>query len=144
MAPTTFTHNSSKTCRGRTNVTHSQNLSWFSFIPSIIYSGSRHPSILSDNGKRHRFGHQFCLEQRLAWLKVQTLSGSLCHRWCSRRWRVVWSPGTLDAPSCVVSCPPTACFACPHQSSPLFEQHSAMHCRRLLSAPSCLGQCLQV
>ena len=29
---------------------------------------SRHPSILSDNGKRHGFGHQFCLEQRLAWL----------------------------------------------------------------------------
>ena len=66
--------------------------------------------------------------------QVQSSSDSLCHRWCSGRWRVGWSPGTLDAPSCVVSCPPTACFACPHQSSPLFEQHSAMHCGRLLSA----------
>ena len=31
-------------------------------------SSSRHPSIWSDNGKRHGFGHQFYLEQRLAWL----------------------------------------------------------------------------
>ena len=46
--------------------------------------------------------------------QVQSSSGSLCHRWCSVRWRVGWSPGTLDAPFCVVSCPPAACFACPH------------------------------
>ena len=52
--------------------------------------------------------------------------------------------GLSDAPSCVVPCPPAACFACPHQSSPLFEQHSAMHCGHPLSAPRCLGQCLQV
>ena len=74
--------------------------------------------------------------------QVQSSSGSVCHRWRSGRWRVGWSPGILDAPSCIVSCPPAACFACPHQSSPLFEQHSAMHCGRLLSPPSCLRQCL--
>ena len=76
--------------------------------------------------------------------QVQSSSGSLCHRWCSRRWMVGWSPATLDAPSCIVSSPPAACFACPHQSLPLFEQHSFIHCGRLLSTARCLGQCLQV
>ena len=46
-------------------------------LAGFVYSG--HPSILSDNGKRHGSGHQFCLEQRLAWptspiLKWQSLS----------------------------------------------------------------------
>ena len=49
--------------------------------------------------------------------QVQSSSGSLCHRWCSGRWKVGWSPVTLDAPSCVVCCPPAPCFACPHPFS---------------------------
>ena len=48
----------------------------------------------------------------------------------------------LPALSLVLQQP--ACFACPQQSSSLFEQHSAMHCGRLLSTPNCLGHCLQV